>query len=169
MKNTIFSIYLSFSKKTDIVEITSWSPGNLIKNILILLKSKPTKESHFFVYKKSLPGNRFLFIQKINKKLFKFMLSIIIRQFRTIKILWISDPDYYKLHNNVDYKYLVFSCLPNIICDKNRDFFYKKLFIAGWIFVYNFEGEYKASLLKNLSENAVVQTLATKKIETITF
>lgn len=161
--NIIVTIYPTFSKRIDVHTIPSWKPWSFVYNCLLFLFPKWfIKQTKICYFSSSFYGNRLAPIHYINTAINLSLLTRIANQYR-IKVLWIRDPDYYKLHNRVHYSYLVFDCLPKIINDSSNKFLYKNYFSQGWKFCYASMSGDKTTVFKNVRDEIIITTLRANK------
>ena len=161
--NTIVTIYPTFSKRIDVHAVPSWKPWGFFYNCLFLLFPKWfTKNTNVLYFSTSLFGNRLPPVHFINKTINFLLLTCIAKRY-TIKVLWIRDPDYFRLHNRIRCTYLVLDCLPNIANDPSKQFLYKTYFSHGWKFCYTTIGKNKTIVFKNKRDEMIITKLRTNK------
>lgn len=160
MKNAII-IYPTFSKRYTIHLNTDWSLISLVHNLLCI-----AGRTHFgtvkeiTVYQKSLPGNRFLYIQKLNEKLLYLTIRILLKPVLPLHTVWINTPYLYAIHNTITPDFLVFACDKNILKDPHTSFLYKEYFLAGWIFVYHLQTPPTVTVFKRTPEHAILKAIS---------
>jgi len=160
MKNAI-TVYPTFSKRYTIHLNTDWSPVSLIRNLLCIAGGAHfSAEKEITVYQKSLPGNRFLSIQKINEKLLHLTIRMILMPVLPLRILWINSPYLYAIHNAIPSDFLVFACDKNILRDSRSLFLYKEYFLAGWVFVYHLLTPPAVTVFKRIPEHAILKAIS---------
>ena len=161
--NTIVTIYPTFAKRIDIHATPSWRPWGIFYNCLFLLFPKWfMKKPSIMYFSTSLPANRLPPMHFINSIINLSLLTCIAKQYK-IKVLWIRDPDYFKLHNTIRYDYLILDCLPKIAQDPSKKFLYKKYFSRGRKFCYTFRGTNKTIVFKNNRDAMIIAHLGANK------
>lgn len=160
--NRIVTLYITFETYVDIVTIGPWKPwAPLYNGLFLLMPGLFINNSLIKFFSTTLPGNRIPFIHQCNKAINFNLLKQINRLYRKVLIVWIRDPDYYALHNTMQFKFLVLDCLPEIATDTKREFLYKKYFARGWKFIYTFTKTDATAIMKHKNDQTIINTLRT--------
>lgn len=155
MTKKVASIYSINLKHYDLIIDDKWSIKAIFNTISSLLYLKHAQN---IISAKLFPINRIAWVENINKNILDAVLKNILKRWSPY-ILWLNDPDYYWLHNGVNFTYLIIDCDKTILADKKRDIRYEEYFKDNWVFTYSFKGEPKSKVFKNKSAKEIISKL----------